>query len=144
MLVVMYCLFLCLTWPCSKILLSLCLENSSPWSWEREEIQRLRDQLKAKHSTPALLEQLEEKTKEVERREQLLKSLSEETDVLKKQLSATTARLAELEGKANSLHLSQVLISLKPDFLKKIFLIQFVIIMKNGFVKTCLSNGETV
>ena len=32
-----YCLFLCLTWPCSKILLSLCLENSSPWSWEREE-----------------------------------------------------------------------------------------------------------
>ena len=73
-----------------------------------------------------------------------MKSLSEETDVLKKQLSATTARLAELEGKANSLHLSQVLISLKPDFLKKIFLIQFVIIMKNGFVKTCLSNGETV
>lgn len=63
-----------------------------------------------------MLEQLEEKTKEVERREQLLKSLSEETDVLKKQLSATTARLAELEGKANTLHLSQVLISLKPDF----------------------------
>lgn len=63
-----------------------------------------------------MLEQLEEKTKEVERREQLLKSLSEETDVLKKQLSATTARLAELEGKANTLRLSQVLISLKPDF----------------------------
>ncbi|OWK07431.1 CEP55, partial [Cervus elaphus hippelaphus] len=74
-----------------------------------KEIQRLRDQLKAKHSTTALLEQLEEKTKEVERREQLLKSLSEETDVLKKQLSATTARLAELEGKANTLHLSQAL-----------------------------------
>uniref|UniRef100_A0AAA9SSM4 Centrosomal protein of 55 kDa n=1 Tax=Bos taurus TaxID=9913 RepID=A0AAA9SSM4_BOVIN len=74
-----------------------------------KEIQRLRDQLKAKHSSTALLEQLEEKTKEVERREQLLKSLSEETDVLKKQLSATTARLAELEGKANTLHLSQAL-----------------------------------
>uniref|UniRef100_A0A8C6FKK5 Centrosomal protein of 55 kDa n=1 Tax=Moschus moschiferus TaxID=68415 RepID=A0A8C6FKK5_MOSMO len=72
-----------------------------------KEIQRLRDHLKTKHSTTALLEQLEEKTKEVERREQLLKSLSEETDVLKKQLSATTARIAELEGKANTLHLSQ-------------------------------------
>ncbi|XP_006211093.2 centrosomal protein of 55 kDa [Vicugna pacos] len=72
-----------------------------------KEIQRLRDQLKAKYSTTTLLEQLEEKTKEGERREQLLKSLSEETDVLKKQLSATTARLAELEGRANTLHLSQ-------------------------------------
>ncbi|XP_054937184.1 centrosomal protein of 55 kDa isoform X2 [Physeter macrocephalus] len=72
-----------------------------------KEIQRLRDELKAKHSTTALLEQLEEKTKEGERREQLLKSLSEETDVLKKQLSATTARLAELEGKADTLCLSQ-------------------------------------
>lgn len=72
-----------------------------------KEIQRLRDQLKAKYSTTALLEQLEEKTKEGERREQLLKSLSEETDVLKKQLSATTARLAELEGKASTLRLSQ-------------------------------------
>lgn len=74
-----------------------------------KEIQRLRDQLKAKYSTTALLEQLEEKTKEGERREQLLKSLSEETDVLKKQLSATTARLAELEGKASTLRLSQAL-----------------------------------
>ncbi|XP_029100485.1 centrosomal protein of 55 kDa isoform X2 [Monodon monoceros] len=72
-----------------------------------KEIQQLRDELKAKHSTTALLEQLEEKTKEGERREQLLKSLSEETDVLKKQLSATTARLAEFEGKADTLCLSQ-------------------------------------
>lgn len=37
MLVVVYCLLSCLTWLCSKILLSLYLENSSPWSWEREE-----------------------------------------------------------------------------------------------------------
>ncbi|XP_012515119.1 PREDICTED: centrosomal protein of 55 kDa [Propithecus coquereli] len=72
-----------------------------------KEIQRLRDQLKARYSTTALLEQLEEKTKEGERREQLLKSLSEETEVLKKQLSAATARLAELESKASTLHLSQ-------------------------------------
>ncbi|XP_003783758.1 centrosomal protein of 55 kDa [Otolemur garnettii] len=72
-----------------------------------KETQRLRDQLKSRYSTTALLEQLEEKTKEGERREQLLKSLSEETEVLKKQLSATTARLAELESKASTLHLSQ-------------------------------------
>ncbi|XP_008589029.1 PREDICTED: centrosomal protein of 55 kDa [Galeopterus variegatus] len=72
-----------------------------------KEIQRLRDQLKARYSTTTLLEQLEEKTKEGERREQLLKSLSEETDILKKQLSATTARLQELESKASTLHLSQ-------------------------------------
>ncbi|XP_036078853.1 centrosomal protein of 55 kDa isoform X2 [Rousettus aegyptiacus] len=70
-------------------------------------MQRLRDQLKARYSTTALLEQLEEKTKEGERREQLLKSLSEETDVLKRQLSTTTARLAELENKASTLRLSQ-------------------------------------
>ncbi|XP_049711093.1 centrosomal protein of 55 kDa [Elephas maximus indicus] len=72
-----------------------------------KEIQRLRDQLKARYSSTTLLEQLEQKTKEGERREQLLKSLSEETDVLKKQLSATTARLAELESKASTLRLSQ-------------------------------------
>ncbi|XP_017533499.1 centrosomal protein of 55 kDa isoform X2 [Manis javanica] len=74
-----------------------------------KEIQLLRDQLRAKHCTTELFEQLEEKTKEGERREQLLKSLSEETDVLKKQLSATTAKLAELESKESTLHLSQAL-----------------------------------
>uniref|UniRef100_A0A8C0ZXP8 Centrosomal protein of 55 kDa n=1 Tax=Castor canadensis TaxID=51338 RepID=A0A8C0ZXP8_CASCN len=72
-----------------------------------KEIQRLRDQLKTKYSTTALLEQLEEKTREGERREQLLKSLSEETEVLKKQLSATMARLTEFESKASTLRLSQ-------------------------------------
>ncbi|KAG8523594.1 Centrosomal protein of 55 kDa [Galemys pyrenaicus] len=74
-----------------------------------KEIQRIRDQMKVKYNTTALLEQLEEKTKEGERREQLLKSLSEETDVLKKQLSATTTRLAELENKASTLHVSQTM-----------------------------------
>ncbi|KAM4852122.1 centrosomal protein of 55 kDa isoform 1-T2 [Thomomys bottae] len=72
-----------------------------------KEIQQLREQLKTRYNTTALLEQLEEKTKEGERREQLLKSLSEETDVLKKQLSAASARLAELEGKASTIRLSQ-------------------------------------
>ncbi|XP_021108718.1 centrosomal protein of 55 kDa isoform X4 [Heterocephalus glaber] len=74
---------------------------------KEKEIQRLRDQLKARYSTTALLEQLEEKTKEGDRMEQLLKSLSEETDSLKKQLSAAMARLREFENQASTLHLSQ-------------------------------------
>ncbi|XP_011359860.1 centrosomal protein of 55 kDa isoform X1 [Pteropus medius] len=82
-------------------------KNAYQLTEKDKEMQRLRDQLKARYSTTALLEQLEEKTKEGERREQLLKSLSEETDVLKRQLSTTTARLAELESKASTLRLSQ-------------------------------------
>uniref|UniRef100_A0A9L0IKG1 Centrosomal protein of 55 kDa n=1 Tax=Equus asinus TaxID=9793 RepID=A0A9L0IKG1_EQUAS len=82
-------------------------KNAHQLTEKDKEIQRLREQLKAKYNATALLEQLEEKTKESERREQLLKSLSEETDVLKKQLSAATTRLAELEGKASTLRLSQ-------------------------------------
>lgn len=72
-----------------------------------KEIQRLKDQLKARYSSSSLLEQLEEKTKECGKKQQLLESLSKETDVLKKQLSATTKRLSELESKACTLHLSQ-------------------------------------
>uniref|UniRef100_A0A673TDY3 Centrosomal protein of 55 kDa n=1 Tax=Suricata suricatta TaxID=37032 RepID=A0A673TDY3_SURSU len=82
-------------------------KNAYHLTEKNKEIQRLREQLKAKYSTTALLEQLEEKTKEGERREQLLKSLSEETDVLRTQLSATSARLAELDSKATTLRLSQ-------------------------------------
>ncbi|KAM7330157.1 hypothetical protein ACRRTK_011770 [Alexandromys fortis] len=72
-----------------------------------KEIQRLKDQLKARYSSSSLLEQLEEKTKECEKKQHLLESLSKETDVLKEQLSATTKRLSELESKACTLHLSQ-------------------------------------
>ncbi|KAM7331549.1 hypothetical protein ACRRTK_008257 [Alexandromys fortis] len=72
-----------------------------------KEIQRLKDQLKARYSSSSLLEQLEEKTKECEKKQHLLESLSKETDVLKDQLSATTKRLSELESKACTLHLSQ-------------------------------------
>ncbi|XP_037660934.1 centrosomal protein of 55 kDa [Choloepus didactylus] len=72
-----------------------------------KEIQRLREQLKARYSTNALLEQLEEKTKESEKRAQLFKSLSEETDALKKQWYTATARVAELESKISTLGLSQ-------------------------------------
>lgn len=74
-----------------------------------KEIQRLKDHLRSRYSSSSLLEQLEEKTKECEKKQQLLESLSRETDILKKQLSATTKRLSELESKASTLHLSQVL-----------------------------------
>ncbi|KAM6186192.1 centrosomal protein of 55 kDa [Rhynchocyon petersi] len=84
-------------------------KNAYRLSEKDKEIQRLREQLKARYSSAGLLEQLEEKTKEGERREQLFKSLCEETDVLKKQLSVTSARLAELESKGSTLQSSQTM-----------------------------------
>lgn len=84
-------------------------KNAYQLTEKDKEIQRLRDQLKARYSTTALLEQLEETTKEGERREQVLKALSEEKDVLKQQLSAATSRIAELESKTSALRLSQTL-----------------------------------
>uniref|UniRef100_A0A2I3S315 Centrosomal protein of 55 kDa n=1 Tax=Pan troglodytes TaxID=9598 RepID=A0A2I3S315_PANTR len=83
-------------------------KNAYQLTEKDKEIQRLRDQLKARYSTTALLEQLEETTREGERREQVLKALSEEKDILKQQLSAATSRIAELESKTNTLRLSQV------------------------------------
>ncbi|XP_077802936.1 centrosomal protein of 55 kDa isoform X2 [Macaca mulatta] len=47
-------------------------KNAYQLTEKDKEIQRLRDQLKARYSTTALLEQLEETTKEGERREQTL------------------------------------------------------------------------
>nr|XP_003922433.1 centrosomal protein of 55 kDa [Saimiri boliviensis boliviensis]XP_003922434.1 centrosomal protein of 55 kDa [Saimiri boliviensis boliviensis]XP_010331572.1 centrosomal protein of 55 kDa [Saimiri boliviensis boliviensis] len=82
-------------------------KNASQLKEKDKDIQLLRDQLKSRSSTTALLEQLEEQTKEGERREQLLKALSEEKDVLKQQLSAAVSRIAELESKTSTLRLSQ-------------------------------------
>lgn len=81
------------------------VKNAYHLTEKDKEIQRLRDQLKAKYSTTALLEKLEEKTKEDQRKEQLLKSMSEELEVLRQQLSTIPATFAELETKP--LHLSQ-------------------------------------
>ncbi|NWV11854.1 CEP55 protein, partial [Ptilonorhynchus violaceus] len=69
------------------------------------EIQNLKDKLrsKTKNSEFSLLQnQLEEKTKEAERREQLLCSLSEEINRLKCNLSAVMAKCSDLENKASS------------------------------------------
>ncbi|XP_061491503.1 centrosomal protein of 55 kDa isoform X2 [Rhineura floridana] len=75
-----------------------------------QEIQLLKDKLndRSKNGDVAtLLSQLEEKTKEVAKREQLLNSLSEELDRLKNQLSAITTKCSDLENRANNVQLSQ-------------------------------------
>ncbi|NXR83003.1 CEP55 protein, partial [Pycnonotus jocosus] len=69
------------------------------------EIQNLKDKLRSKPkiSEVSLLQnQLEEKAKEAERREQLICSLSEEINRLKCNLSATMAKCSDLENKASS------------------------------------------
>ncbi|KAM7170063.1 centrosomal protein of 55 kDa isoform 2-T2 [Macrochelys suwanniensis] len=77
---------------------------------KEKEIQSLKDKLKTGNRSSdvtSLLGQLEEKTKEAERREQLLNSLSEEMDCLKHNLSTVTARCSELENRASTFQLSQ-------------------------------------
>ncbi|XP_065408161.1 centrosomal protein of 55 kDa isoform X1 [Chrysemys picta bellii] len=77
---------------------------------KEKEIQSLQDKLKTRNKSSdvtSLLSQLEEKTKEAERREQLLNSLSEEMDHLKHNLSTVTARCSELENRASTFQLSQ-------------------------------------
>ncbi|KAF2975229.1 hypothetical protein EK904_009102, partial [Melospiza melodia maxima] len=68
------------------------------------EIQNLKDKLRSKTKTSEvafLQNQLEEKTKEAERREQLLCSLSEEINRLKCNLSAVMAKCSNLENEAS-------------------------------------------
>ncbi|KFV19459.1 Centrosomal protein of 55 kDa [Tauraco erythrolophus] len=75
-----------------------------------KEIQNLKDQLRSKtqNSEVSLLRsQLEEKTKEAERREQLLHSLSEEMNRLKCHLPAATGKCSELENGAGTSQASQ-------------------------------------
>ncbi|NXL14691.1 CEP55 protein, partial [Setophaga kirtlandii] len=69
------------------------------------EIQNLKDKLRSKTKTSELSllqNQLEEKTKEAERREQLLCSLSEEINRLKCNLSAVMVKCSDLENEASS------------------------------------------
>ncbi|KAM9285277.1 centrosomal protein of 55 kDa [Morus bassanus] len=75
-----------------------------------KEIQNLKDKLrsKTKNSEVSLLQsQLEEKTKEAEKREQLLRSLSEEMNRLKCNLSTVTAKCSQLENRAGTSQASQ-------------------------------------
>ncbi|NXE58731.1 CEP55 protein, partial [Calcarius ornatus] len=69
------------------------------------EIQNLKEKLSSKTKTSEvslLHNQLEQKTKEAERREQLLCSLSEEINRLKCDLSALMAKCSDLENEASS------------------------------------------
>ncbi|XP_068053764.1 centrosomal protein of 55 kDa [Anomalospiza imberbis] len=73
------------------------------------EIQNLNDKLRSKtknNEVYLLQNQLEEKTKEAERREQLLCSLSEEIKRLKCNLSAVMAKCSDLENGASSTSLA--------------------------------------
>ncbi|NXK50924.1 CEP55 protein, partial [Chauna torquata] len=75
-----------------------------------KEIQNLKDKLRSKNKNSevsSLHNQLEEKTKEAERREQLLSSLLEEMNRLKCNLSTVTAKCSELENRASNSQASQ-------------------------------------
>ncbi|KAM9610563.1 centrosomal protein of 55 kDa isoform 2-T2 [Morphnus guianensis] len=90
-------------------------ENHNRLLGEKDkEIQNLKDKLRSKNknSEVSLLQsQLEEKTKEAERREQLLCSLSEEMNRLKCNLSSVTAKCSELENRASTCQASQELVT---------------------------------
>ncbi|NXH68485.1 CEP55 protein, partial [Hydrobates tethys] len=75
-----------------------------------KEIQNLKDKLRSKtknSEVSSLQSQLEEKTKEAESREQLLRSLSEEMNQLKCNLSTVTAKCSEFESRAGTSQASQ-------------------------------------
>ncbi|XP_060624705.2 centrosomal protein of 55 kDa isoform X3 [Anolis sagrei] len=78
------------------------------------EIQLLKDKLRSGNQnsdTASLHSQLEEKSKEMAKREQLLKSLSEEVNRLNSQLSAVTAKHSELENRAGNVQSSQEMVA---------------------------------
>lgn len=86
------------------------------------EIQLLKEKLKSRSShndIAGLLDQLEEKTKEVSKKEQLLNSLSEEMDRLKNQLAAVTPQCTELENRAIGIEISQVINVVSQIFANK-------------------------
>ncbi|KGL96251.1 Centrosomal protein of 55 kDa [Charadrius vociferus] len=75
-----------------------------------KEIQNLKDKLRSKPNSSdvfLLQSQLEEKTKEAEKREQLFSSLLEEMNRLKCNLSTVTAKCSELENRAGTSQASQ-------------------------------------
>ncbi|XP_026566388.1 centrosomal protein of 55 kDa isoform X3 [Pseudonaja textilis] len=75
-----------------------------------QEIQVLKDELKCRRKNTdvdSLRGQLEEKTKEVVKREQLLNSLSEEVEWQKNHISAISARCTDLESRASNVQIAQ-------------------------------------
>nr|XP_033799757.1 centrosomal protein of 55 kDa isoform X2 [Geotrypetes seraphini] len=80
-------------------------KNSQQLAEKNKEIQRLKSQ----PNVETLHCQLEEKTQEAEKREQLYKSLSKETESLKKQLFEITAKCKEFENRDSACQTSQAL-----------------------------------
>ncbi|XP_030060677.1 centrosomal protein of 55 kDa isoform X2 [Microcaecilia unicolor] len=78
-------------------------KNSQQLAEKDKEIQRLKSQ----PNVEALRCHLEEKTQEAEKREQLYKSLSKETESLKKQLFEITDKCKELENRDPACQASQ-------------------------------------
>ncbi|KFQ49694.1 PREDICTED: centrosomal protein of 55 kDa [Nestor notabilis] len=75
-----------------------------------KEIQNLKDRLKSKNKNSevsVLQSQLEEKTKEAERQDQLICSLSEEMNRLTCNLATVTAKCSELENRTGTSQASQ-------------------------------------
>ncbi|KAM6443730.1 centrosomal protein of 55 kDa isoform 3-T3 [Liasis olivaceus] len=85
-------------------------EYKSKLGKKDQEIQVLKDELRnrSKNTDIASLRgHLEEKTKEVAKREQLLNSLSEEVEWQKNHISAVSARCTDLESRASNVQMSQ-------------------------------------
>uniref|UniRef100_A0A8D0CCJ7 Centrosomal protein of 55 kDa n=1 Tax=Salvator merianae TaxID=96440 RepID=A0A8D0CCJ7_SALMN len=75
-----------------------------------QEIQLLKGQLKSRSKDDEvanLLSQLDEKTKEMAKTEELINFLSKEVDRLKNQLSAVTTKCSDLENRATNIQISQ-------------------------------------
>ncbi|NWH82545.1 CEP55 protein, partial [Piaya cayana] len=75
-----------------------------------KEIQNLKDKVRSKmknNEVSSLRSQLEEKMKEAEKKEELLRSLSEEINRLKCSLSTVTEKCSELENRAGASQASQ-------------------------------------
>ncbi|NXD36370.1 CEP55 protein, partial [Copsychus sechellarum] len=105
------------------------------------EIQHLKDKLRSitKNSEVSLLQnQLEEKTKEAERREQLLCCLSEEINRLKCNLSAVMEKCSDLENKASSTSQASQTNNFKSSLITRDF---FVVILFL-FVKALEKNQQ--
>ncbi|XP_042312054.1 centrosomal protein of 55 kDa isoform X2 [Sceloporus undulatus] len=90
------------------------------------EIQLLKDKLKSRSQcsdTASLLNQLEEKTKEMAKKDQMLSSFSEEVNWLNSQLSTVTAKCSDLENKTDNVQISQDIAasgSGKPGYVNEI------------------------
>ncbi|XP_041125155.1 centrosomal protein of 55 kDa-like [Polyodon spathula] len=73
-------------------------KNTQQLAAKENEVITLRQQLKQNGDVVALRSQLAEKNKEAERREQLFKSLAEETESLKNKYTAIAAKCQEFEN----------------------------------------------